>query len=174
MNVLLHAAKLDAADQPVAAADAYEHAIGVRIGGLEPYRNLVPLYIASLDPGYAAAHYLSTDFISRAARRIPILIQEAIARFGEDTELDFWGRYYRFKVLGDEWDIVFPESYAKIVEKGKSLVPYFALFLSGSGKQHAEKLEALVESTRSGATLRERELYSISASALEKYQRKGS
>lgn len=165
MSALADALVLDAKGLPMEAAEAYEEVIAKGVDSADAYRNLVALYVACLDTGYASAHGIAQPFIDRADRRIRELISAANARFGIDPELDFWWRYYRFSILGEEWDDAFPQSYLDKAEAEKALAPFYALVLT-HGQDYAGMLKALAQSTSSQKTERERQLHSMAISAL--------
>lgn len=69
---------------------------------LETYINLAVLYFVYTDFGYIAHHDLSKEFVETAWNRVNELLSEAEAHFGRHPEIEFWMRYFRFVVLGEE------------------------------------------------------------------------
>lgn len=172
INAFVQALEMDAADRPVEAADAYERVVTEGVASIEAYRNLVALYVGSLDPGYSDSKGLESTFLDRAAKRIPTLIKESRIRFGQDAELEFWSRYFRFGVLGEDWNKAFPQDFLATARRTDSLVPCLALFLSEGGAQYIDKVRALLETTSTGKTLRERGLHSLAEAALAQHKRR--
>ena len=165
MNSMVTALELDRSDHPVEAADAYEEALREHTSLRDAQVNLVGIYFAALDGGYSAAHHLSQEFIDRSDKRLNELVN-GLGLALQDTELDFWKRYYKVRVLGESWDKAFPIGYEKIVINGSYLAPYLALFLSAGGKKYELELRHLLEEVRESRTQRERELKSVVESVI--------
>lgn len=165
MNLLMTALEFDQDDRPVEAADAYEEVLRECPGDRDTIVNLIGIYFAALDGGYSARHHLSQEFIERSDKRFHALLNQGLMFLPQDTELDFWKRYYAVRVLGENWDEVFPAAYEHIVVQGHQLAPYLALFLSSAGMKYETELRQLLVATSQGQTQRERELKSVAESA---------
>jgi hypothetical protein len=166
MSSMADALGLDLADSPVSTALAYEEVLEKDPSNRDALVNLVGLYFSVLDYGYASAHCLSQDFVERSDERLRRLVDFGLGIAPEDTEFDFWKRYYAVRVLGEGWGKLFPEGYEAVVVNGSSLVPYLALFLSFHGEKYEAQLHRLLAEVSAGKTQRERELKSVAESAL--------
>lgn len=148
----------DAEERPVQAADAYEQAIAAADVSLEAYLNLAVLYFECLDFGYVSYHRLGDDFVARAARRMTEVLDEAQTRFGQNSEIEFWRRYFRYVHAGAE---PFVDACRTIAASGTSLVPYFYLFAATDGQLYRQEAGRLFESVALGKTARERHIKSV-------------
>jgi hypothetical protein len=99
VDAIDRAAYFDAHERPVDAAKAYEEAIRKNCASLETYLNLAALYLVCQVGGYAAHHRLAEEFLNQAWNRFGQVLNEAEAKFGRDSEIDFWRRYFRFMAL---------------------------------------------------------------------------
>jgi esterase/lipase superfamily enzyme len=96
VDAIDRAAYFDAHERPVEAAKAYEEAIRKNCASLETYLNLAALYFVCQYGGYAAHHRLAEEFLNQAWNRFGQVLNEAEAKFGPDSEIDFWRHYFRF------------------------------------------------------------------------------
>jgi hypothetical protein len=153
-----NARALDAQDRPIEAAESYERAISESSGGLEAYLNLAAIYFQCADPGYAAHHRLSREFIDTAARRFYEVVAQAQDRFPADGEAGFWRLYYDFVHLGAN---DFSEEAAAIVRKTGALAPVFYLFTRPDGERYREQASQLYRRAAEGGTTRDRYIASV-------------
>ncbi|HEU0180090.1 MAG TPA: hypothetical protein VFV58_38125 [Blastocatellia bacterium] len=151
------ALELDAEDRPIEAANAYEEAIKEADADFYLYMNLAILYFVCTDGGYASYHNLSNEFVDRAWDRAIKLLDEAESRFGRNDEIEFWRRYIRYIVLGEDESIMERERFIY----SRSLIPYFYLFISGDGKDYYSEAQNLLEQVANGSTAKERYIKSI-------------
>ena len=152
------AAALDAKEQPVEAAEAYEAAIAKSEADLDTYLNLAVLYFVCNDGGYAAHHKLSEPFLNKAWNRMTDLLDEAAQRFGPSAEISFWKRYFEFILRGDD---PFYAECQRLVQDGTTLVPYFHLFTSPDGEKYKDEAQKLLALVQSGSTEKERYIKSV-------------
>jgi hypothetical protein len=158
MTIKEQAELLDTQERPVEAAEAYERAIAEEDATLDLYLNLAVLYFVCTDFGYQAYHHLSDEFIAKAWDRAFKLLDEAESRFGPDSEITFWRRYFRFVRLGDD---PFIEECERLALSGSLLVPYFYLFGYTGEEKHREQAQKLYESVKNGSTEKQRYIRSI-------------
>jgi hypothetical protein len=158
MTTRENAAALDAKDQPVEAAEAYEAVIANAEADLDTYLNLAVLYFVCNDGGYAAHHKLSVPFLSKAWDRTTELLDEAEELFGSCSEISFWRLYFAFILLGG--DSAYAEC-ERLVHEDTTLVPYFHLFAAPDGEKYRESAEALLSLVKSGSTAKERYIRSV-------------
>jgi hypothetical protein len=160
MTSLDEARDLDAADERVAAAKKYEEALRTGDDGLAALLDLAVLYFTLLDPGEAAAHHVGREFLDQAWERANELLREAEERFGRNSEIDFWRRYFAFIVLGEE---PFVADCRRIANSDESLVPFFYLWSESGGDEYRKEAEALYKRVSAGRTARERYVRSMVA-----------
>lgn len=168
MKAKERAAALDEQDRPLDAIQAYETAIREPDADIETYLNLAVLYFVCRDFGYLTYHRLPNEFVDTAWRRANELLDEAEVRFGRHAEIDFWNKYFRFVVLGEE---PFYEECLKLAREGSSLIPYFHLFTSPEGEQYRDEVRRLFESVRDGSTAKKRYIKGIVESRLKAVRR---
>jgi hypothetical protein len=154
LKALDDAAKLDAEDRPLEAAQAYELAIRQGSAPIEAYINLACIYLNLRDFGYASYHRIPLETQEAASDRFQRVLTEAEARFGKYPELEFWRRYFSFFAFGEE---PFYEEAANLAGQGVS-VAY--LHLAGQGHYQRET-RALLESVKLGRTTKERFIASV-------------
>ncbi len=162
MNYGALARKFDAQDCPIEATWAYELAIREPIADLDLYFDLVGVYFACQDGGYVAAHRLNSEFIGSAYYRLFEILDEAEARFGTHTEIEFWRLYVREIVLGADLP---DEVYEALARQGDSLMPHYRLYINSSGTRYQEEVKALLSQVRDGSTERKRYIRSVLESA---------
>ncbi|MDP3938768.1 MAG: hypothetical protein Q8R92_11630 [Deltaproteobacteria bacterium] len=158
MSALANALALDTAQDLPAAAREYERAVRDVGATLETYLNLAVLYFVLVDPGEASTRGLSADFVNAAWRRATELLEEASDRFGSNSEIEFWKRYFRFVVVGDAF---LPEECEELAKSGGSLVPYFFLSSACDDNRYCEQTEVLREQVRARETARQRYVYDM-------------
>jgi hypothetical protein len=158
LNPLDLARNFDIQDRPVEAAQAYESAIDESSGGLEAHLNVAAIYFQCADPGFAARHRLSPEFIARSANRFHEVVVQAQERFPDDGEAKFWRLYYDFVHLGAN---EFAEEAAAIVRDTGADVPFFYLFTRPGGERYRDQALRLYRRTREGRTTRERYIASV-------------
>src|SRR5688500_14523270 len=83
------------------AALFYEEVVSTGNASLESILNLAILYWQATDVGMAASKGLSPDFVAKAGRRFPQLLEEARRRFPGSLEVPFWQRYIAWADLGE-------------------------------------------------------------------------
>lgn len=165
MSVRQEAAVLDAQDQPVETARAYEAAITSSDADLDTYLNLAVLYFVCNDGGYAAQHQLPISFLDIAWRRAFDVLNEAEQRFGELLEISFWRKYFQFILLGEE---PFYEECERLVIGRTMLIPYFYLFGFQEGTKYQQQAEELYNLVKAGSTAKERYIASILEGAFKR------
>ena len=153
MNALNIALAQDAQDQPLPALDAYEQAIASSVADLDAYINLAVLYFKCFDFGYAAHHKLPDSVLRASLTRAREILDLAETRFGSEPEVEFWRRYIAMIYLGGPQ---FHEEARRLVESGKTRVPYFYLISGPDGKNYAEEARKLVDAVEDGRTAKER------------------
>ncbi len=163
MSALEQAREFDSVDDSIAAARAYEDALQSGEKSLDVLLDLAVLYFTLLDPGEAAARSLGQDFLDQAWERANELLREAGTRFGTNSEIDFWSRYFEFIVLGAE---PFVDDCRRLANADESLVPFFYLW-SEAADEYRENAQALYKQVSSGSTARERYVRSIVESAAD-------
>jgi hypothetical protein len=157
LNTLELARALDGQDRPIEAAEAYERAIN-ESGGLEAYLNVAAIYFQCADPGYAAHHHLSREFVALAARRFYEVVGQAQERFPDDGEARFWRLYYEFVHLGAN---DFTEEAAVIASQTGSLIPSFFLFTRPGGERYRNQALQLYHEVSRGGSARDRYIASV-------------
>jgi hypothetical protein len=152
------ALSLDTQDRPVEAAQAYETAINESSGGLEAHLNVAVIYFLCADPGYAARHRLSREFIAQSASRFYEVIAQAQEHFPRDGEGKFWRLYYDFVHLGAN---EFVEEAAAIVRDTGAIVPFFYLFTRPGGERYRDQALQLYTRASQGNTTKDRYIVSV-------------
>lgn len=158
MTVLDQARELDAEDDRLAAARAYEEALQVGNSNLDVLLDLAVLYFTLLDTGEASALRLDQTFLDQAWERANEILHEAKERFGENSEVEFWRRYFALIVLGEE---SFVDACRRFANSKESLVPFFYLWLETAGAEYRKEVEALYKQVAAGRTTRERYVRSM-------------
>jgi len=158
MSALDAAKELDRLDDSFAAIQAYERALELGQGDKTTFVDLAVLYFTLLDPGVSAALKLDQHFLDTAWTRANNLLDTASDRFGNDSEIAFWKRYFVFIVLGaDE----FLDECGALADPGESLVPFFYLWAGTNGREFSDEARRLYVQVASGQTARERYIRSI-------------
>jgi hypothetical protein len=158
MNLLNRAQELDSAGDRIAAAQAYEAALKHGEGDRMAYVDLAVLYFTLLDPGESAALSLNQHFLDFAWTRANDLLKGAKERFGNDSEIAFWERYFATVVLGGD---PFVDECRALAVSRESLVPFFYLWLSSNRHEFVDEVYKLYQQVASGNTVRERYIRSI-------------
>jgi hypothetical protein len=158
MNFQELALAFDAQVRPLEAAWAYEIAINAPDAEVELFLNLAVLYFECVDVGYAAHHHLSENFVSGAWIRAFEILKAAEARFGNQTELEFWRLYFSFIYSGEE---PIDDACRKLAERKDSFIPYLYLFTSSGKKKYLEEASKLLQAVKDGDTERKRYIKSV-------------
>lgn len=158
MTTLEKARSLDESGNLVEAATKYERAIDQGGVGIDVYLDLAVLYFVLLDPGEAAARHLTEEFLDRAWHRANELLREAESRFGPNSEVEFWKRYFGHVVLGTD---AFVDECRDLAEVEESLVPYFYLYAEAGGHAFQAEADRLLLQVTAGMTARARYIKSI-------------
>jgi len=153
MNFLVLAAQLDQEERVVEAAWAYERAIATGQAELAAFLDLAVLYFYATDFGMLSHHHLSDGFAQAAWERSFQVLDEAEQRFGPNTEIAFWRRYFPYVRLGEP---PFVEECEAIASTGSSLVPYFHLYAASGGDVHREQAAELYKAVKPARTSRQR------------------
>lgn len=151
------ALQFDAQDKPVEAANAYEEAIKEPDSELATYLNLAVLYFSCQDGGYSAHRCLSAEFLDYSWKRANQVLDEAESKFGQNDEIDFWRRYFRWRVLFEDEAIMESERFVR----SDSLIPYFYLVLTNNKEEYLLKAKKLFEQVAEGKTAKDRWIRSI-------------
>jgi tetratricopeptide (TPR) repeat protein len=152
MTNLASARREEAAGRPAQAIGAYEKALAEEAVDLDAYLDLAVLYLNCCDFGFAAHHKLPPDLEAGAYEKALEVLRKAEAAFGNHSEIEFWRRYLRFAVLGEDLTI---DDVLRLINKDESLVPY--LFVAGAaGHSYAGELQQLRKEVAPGRTTRQR------------------
>jgi len=158
MKTLSRAIELEAKDDIVDAAEAYERLLAQGDAPAEAYVNAAFLYWQATELGFSATKHLDEKFVERAGIRYEQILEEASCRFPEDPEVAFWRRYLAYVSLGEP---EFESDCKLITEKGTTLVPYFYLFAASDGRKHAEEAANLLQCCASTPTYKNRYILSV-------------
>jgi len=114
----------DRLDKPKEAVESYEEAIKMASVPLGVYIDLAALYFVCGDPGYNSWHELSDEFMEKSEVRLLQLEEEVRQKFGYNSEIRFWIKYYGDVLYGQPYT---KEEYEEIANSGDSSVPYLAV-----------------------------------------------
>lgn len=160
MSPLEEALIFDKQQDVKSATSRYEDAIEQGAMTEEGYLNLIALYVAFSDYGFAAHHQLDRIAQAMAEERVKQLIAKCGELYPKQTEFDFWRRVCQLEIEGKEWHDVFPPDYELKAQAGESLVPYIALFLGSNGLKYRDEVKMLCADIASQETHRKRDLFS--------------
>lgn len=91
-----------------------------------------------------------------------LLLDESEKKFGYNTEVEFWRKYYRYVFLGEK---DFTDECVKLTKLDENVVPYFYLINVYQGKKFLDKGASLRIEVKDGSTEKKRYIKSM----LEKY-----
>ena len=160
MEPLEQALAFDARDEPVEAARAYEEALAAGDADLDTHLNLAVLLFVCNDFGYLSHHHLSWEFVGYAETRMFEVLDAARRRWGRQSDVEFWERYFRFTLYGE----ALPNDLClTLARQSASLEPYlFAnAFIVEGHRIWPPEARTLLERVRSGSTARQRYVRSV-------------
>ncbi len=170
MNKKDIALQCDRDERYLDAIRAYEEFFLESDPGRQDYLNLFALYFYTQDYVTAARMRLDKKLLSKAEKRVFELLDEAEWRFGNDTEIDFWRRYIRFRYYDKDF-----EDCEALAKRGDSLVPYFFLINTAYNienmKTYLLECRSLYKRVKDGGTTYERIIRSELTEAFDKIER---
>ena len=141
----------DRAGEVESAAARYEEVLAAGDHSLEVLLNLALLYWQATDPGLAAAKNIGPDFLAKAGRRTPELLEEATRVYPGSTAARFWKRYIAWADLGEPLDL--EECRQLLQEDSTVLVPAMYVFATSKGQDmQTEAHELLRQCLKDGTT----------------------
>jgi tetratricopeptide (TPR) repeat protein len=149
----------DRAGELESAAARYEEALAAGDNALQLLLDLALLYWQSTDPGLAAAKDLDPDFLKRAGRRTPELLEEAARAFPGSTAVRFWKRYMAWADLGEPLDA--EECRQLLREDPTVLVPVMHVFAASQGRDMQTEAHKLLQQCRDDGTTGARYVASV-------------
>lgn len=149
----------DRAGELESAAALYEEALAASDHSLKLFLDLALLYWQSTDPGLAAAKNLGPEFLTRAARRTPELLEEAARAFPGSTAVRFWKRYTGWADLGESLDV--EECRQLLDEDPTVLVPAMHVFAASHGQDMQTEADELLRQCREDGTTGARYVASV-------------
>ncbi len=161
---LARARDLDALDSPVAAAWAYELAIGHEPVDVEAFLDVAVIYIAAAEYGYQSAHALPEPYIRGTWEGLTRVLGVARDRFGHCDEISFWARFLQRSVLDE--DDQFDDDCRLWLRRRESLVPSFYVYTCLREPSAEADARLLFEQVRAGRTTRDRFILSYLRSNL--------
>ena len=164
MNFQELALEVDAREQPVEAAWAYEIAIHSTEARVDVFLNLALLYFQCVDYGYQVRHQLREEFVSGCWARSFQVLHMAERLFGNQTEVHFLRAYFSSIYSGEKG---IEDLCERLAKRNDSLLPAAHLFLAGK-TQHREAAQELLQSVKDGSTERQRYIKSVIEAALNR------
>jgi hypothetical protein len=149
----------DRAGELESAAARYEEVLATGERSVKLLLDLALLYWQSTDPGLAAAKNVGPDFLARAGRRTPELLEEAARAFPGSTAVRFWKRYIAWADLGDALDV--EECRALLREDPAELVPAMHVFAASQGQDMQAQARELLRQCREDGTAAARYVVSV-------------
>ena len=156
---LSEARAADRAGEVESAAARYEETLAAGDHSLHLLLDLALLYWQSTDPGLAAAKNLGPEFLNRAGRRTPELLEEAARAFPGSTAVRFWKRYIDWADLGEPLDV--EECRQLLLEDPTVLVPAMHVFAASQGRDMQTEAHELLRQCREGGTTGDRYVASV-------------
>lgn len=125
MDSLDQARELDERGKILEAISEYERNSDSENFRLDDLINLSFLYFLVIDPGFSTANNLSGQYIDNCFSRCLELLDIAESKYGNNSEIDFWRKYYPHIFLGEK---DFIDECVDFVNRDKNnFVPYFYL-----------------------------------------------
>ena len=143
-----HAA--DRAGSVESAAARYEEVLAAGDYSLQVLLNLALLYWQATDPGLAAAKNIGPDFLTRAGRRTPELLEEATRLYPGSTAPRFWKRYIAWADLGEPLNV--EECRQLLREDPAVLIPAMHVFAVSQGRDMKKEAHELLQQCRENGT----------------------
>ena len=156
---LADARMADRAGEIECAAAQYEEVLAAGDHSLEVLLNLALLYWQATDPGLAAAKNIGPDFLTKAGRRTPELLEEATRLHPGSTAVQFWKQYIAWADLGEPLDV--DECKRLLREAPAVLVPVMHVFAASQGRDMKREAHALLEQCRDDGTTGARYVASV-------------
>ena len=136
-----HAA--DRAGRVESAAARYEEVLAAGDHSLQVLLNLALLYWQATDTGLAAANNIGPDFLTRAGRRTPELLDEATQVYPGSTAARFWKRYIAWADLGEPLKV--EECRQLLREDPAVLIPAMYVFVVSQGRDMKTEAHELLQ-----------------------------
>jgi hypothetical protein len=160
----LEAARMaDARQDPVTAINNFEAALQANSVTVEDLLDLAVLYMECGDLGFTSHHRIPKSVEDIAFPRAMEVIALARSRFPESADVEFWGLYIPWAVLGAPW----PDEAAllSLVDAG-ALSPYLCLVQSTGSIEDESGAARLLAAVQHARTTRGRYVRSVLESAL--------
>jgi len=165
--LLREAIQLDVAGRYAEAADAYEEVL-LADGACVPARvNLTVLYWQVTEFGFSAGHVLPGEFIQRAADRLHVLLADVDQEVATGPEMQFWKVYISWADHGEPLPV--ERCLQLLADYPAYLEPVLFVFGATEGSQYREEALELVQQCPREATVRNRYVESVLASALGQF-----
>lgn len=147
------AAELDAAGDTVGAAWAYELAVAQDPREMELRLDLVALYVAASDTGFAAARHLDPRFVDVAYYRAKELLDDGLRLYPDHPELRAWRLHLDERVLGEPID---EEQLRALAGDPRARFARLLLYVSSGGREYLADAEATFRDAAARVTERQR------------------
>ncbi len=142
-----------------AAAELYERIIQSGASSFRVLVDLAILYWQATDPGVAAGHGLSAEFMNRAAIRKERLLDEAIRSFPNCNEAQFWKRYIAWADMGEPLSI--KECEGLLRDDRAGIVPAMFIFMASGCDRMIPAARQLLRQSRREGTAKARYVASV-------------
>lgn len=143
----------------LSAAAAYEPTVERGDAPLGLLLDVALLYWNATDPGVAAHHRLTAEFMAIAWKRCRQLLAQAQQRFPASTEARFWARYIAWLDPGVPFSA--DECRRLLDEDKQTLVPALGLFMWSRGREAADEALGLLRRFENEGTSRARYIVSV-------------
>lgn len=143
------------------AIQSYEEEIENGTASVDTFINLSFIYwsMAAEQFGFNEPNAIPDEWSLTGGERYNLIIEKGIEIYKSNAELQFWYRYYKFGLYGDDFSM---EDCISIMKNTSecSLVPYFYLYQFDKEK-YKEERELLVEVCKGEFTAKNLYIYSI-------------
>ena len=170
--MLREAIQLDEAGRYVEAADAYEEVLRINGACVAARANLTVLYWQATELGFSAGHALPSEFIQRAADRLHFLLAGVGQEQLTGPEMQFWKMYISWADYGEPLPV--ERCLQLLADYPAYLEPVLFVFGATEGSQYREEALELVQQCPREATVRNRYVESVLASALRQFPGKAN
>lgn len=140
----------DRAGEVESAAARYEEVLAAGDHSLQVLLNLALLYWQATDPGLATVKKIGPEFLSRAGRRTPELLEEATRLYPRSTAARFWKRYIAWADLGESLEA--EECMQLLREDPAVLIPAMHVFAVSQGRDMKAEAHQLLQQCRKDGT----------------------
>jgi hypothetical protein len=153
MRYLEIASSLDSDGDVVGAAWAYELALAQMPADIAVRLDLVAVYVAASDTGFAAAHHLDRRFVDLAYYRAKEVLEHGLTIHRDDPELRAWLHHLDERVLGDPVD---DELLQSLAGDPRAEFARLLLYVQSDRREYRLVVEAMFLRAAAGRTTRER------------------